>query len=161
MRPSQQCGKLAVPLTLSIACWVIWGSARLLCQGQTAELAEQGTLKSLTLVRVDATWNTNLEKPFDQQDPGNNSHKLVWKPFTFPWRLVEPACSGWAKAPAGEDRRPVMSACQNGSGMKEQILWTESLEIQTLAKQPAEGVLELRRQVRPAQTGTCAVERMQ
>lgn len=54
----------------------------------------------------------------------------------------QPASSRRA-TPAGEDWRPVMSECQNGSRMEEQILWTESLEIQTLAKQLAEGVLEL------------------
>jgi hypothetical protein len=62
---------------LSVAGWMVRSGSRFVNLVQAAELVDQGTLKAPTLVRVNAAWNAELEKPFGQQDLGSRHSTLV------------------------------------------------------------------------------------
>ena len=57
--------------TLTITRWMVVGSMGLSNIVQSAQLVDEGTLKTSALVRVQATWNTKLVEPFGDQNQGH------------------------------------------------------------------------------------------
>ena len=59
------------PFTLTITHWLVGGSTVLGKTIQSAELVDQGILKTPALVRMQVTWDTKLVEPFRDQNLGH------------------------------------------------------------------------------------------